>query len=607
MNMINTKEIDVDKIMNRIRAEVEKRKILPDERTVKTADESTDVAKSPSSPAVQDNTFSPKEISPVSEPVNDCSVNGMCRYHDTCFVANAYRVILGRNASADEFVVWLSKLRTGKLTKKGMLSLLRFGAEGRKKKVVIKGLLVPFIGQQLFRIPLLGGILRGIGCIVHLPVLFRNIQGLEYGLTNRFDSLNGQLLELKNEVRTVRDEQLIGLVKEVHVIRESLPQKVGWKHVSSLYKSLQHTDNRLAETDSRLEETDSRLEDTESRLQDTGSRLAETDSRLQDTESRLAETDSRLQDTESSLQDTESRLAETDSWLQELDDSLHGANHGFQEHFGQINSKFGTIEGQVRDAKFNILAQQRRLDDITVKSHFVPSSEDKQIVSKKSESEHVLDAMYVAFEDRFRGTREDITERQKVYLPYVEKVQKVTGEGEILDVGCGRGEWLELLVTNGYPAKGVDLNQIMVTQSRELGLDVVEGNVFDYFTHVASDSLSVVTGFHIVEHLPLKTMITLFDQAYRVLKPGGMVIFETPNPENILVGSCNFYYDPTHRNPIPPEALSFLLETRGYENLEIIRLHENVEYIDLKETPFSRKITERFFGPQDYSVIGYKE
>jgi O-antigen chain-terminating methyltransferase len=223
-----------------------------------------------------------------------------------------------------------------------------------------------------------------------------------------------------------------------------------------------------------------------------------------------------------------------------------------------------------------------------------------------SEDDHLLDAMYVAFEDRFRGTREDIKGRQKVYLPYVEKVLQETEGGPVLDVGCGRGEWLELLVEHGYTAKGVDLNRIMVAQSRELGLDVDEGDVFDYFSGISSDSLCVVTGFHIVEHLPLKTLISLFDQVFRVLKPGGMVLFETPNPENIIVGSCNFYYDPTHRNPIPPDALKFLLEARGYQDLEIIRLHENNMYADLKESDISEKITSRFFGAQDYSVIGYK-
>ncbi|MEN8133844.1 MAG: class I SAM-dependent methyltransferase [Pseudomonadota bacterium] len=504
-------EIDVDEIMKRIRAEVEKRKSLSGDKSEASADSAQQNGSSLSTP-LQDKGTPATANATVSEVSNAYSINDLCQYHDIDFITNAYRVILQREPGLEEVNVWLPRFRSGDLTKKEILAQLRFGPEGREKKVDVRGLLVPFILHRSFRIPVLGKLLRTLGCIVRLPLLFRNIQGLEYTVNSRYEQSNNHIELIENKIQAVES---------------ALSQKAGWSHVSSIYRSLQETDARLS---SSLEETDARLS---SSLQETGARLS------------------------NAIQETK------------------GIFHAPLE---KMDAELAHVVRQVRDYKF-----------------------------KDPEDDHVLDAMYVAFENRFRGTRKEIKERQSVYLPYVEKVQQETGDGVILDVGCGRGEWLELLAKEGYTAKGVDLNRMMVALSRELGLDVEEGDVFDCLTDMASDSLSVVTGFHIVEHLPLKTMIALFDQAYRVLKPGGLVIFETPNPENIIVGSCNFYYDPTHRNPIPPEALSFLLETRGYQNLEIVRLHENNEYADLKQTDVSEKITSRFFGPQDYSVIGYKE
>jgi SAM-dependent methyltransferase len=543
MKKTDIPEINIDEIMERIRAEVEDRKPLSDD-TLKEPDGPVQqkVASSRSQPSPADGNESLPEVG------RKYSINELCQYHDIEFITNAYRVILQREPGPDEVNVWLARFRAGELGKKEILGQLRFGSEGRQKKVAVSGLLLPFILHQSFKLPILGKIFRIMGCVVHLPILFRNIQGMDYAVNRRYDQLNNHIAEVKNQIQAVES---------------ALPQKVGWPHVSRLYKIMQATDARLKETAGRSRETDDQLRETDGRVKETNGRLRETDARV-------------------------SRIV--------------------HESLGKINQELTDIARRAREYKLNILAQQRRLDDLQMQEHssIAPQSTADSVGVPVTENDYILDAMYVSFEDRFRGTREDIKERQRVYLPYVDKVHEKTGAGVILDVGCGRGEWLELLAEHDCKAKGVDLNAMMVVQSRELGLDVEEGDVFDHFTNMESDSLSVVTGFHIVEHLPLKTMLALFDQAYRVLKPGGMVIFETPNPENILVGSCNFYYDPTHRNPIPPEALRFLLEARGYQDLEIVRLHENKEYADLKESNISEKITSRFFGPQDYSVIGYK-
>lgn len=215
-----------------------------------------------------------------------------------------------------------------------------------------------------------------------------------------------------------------------------------------------------------------------------------------------------------------------------------------------------------------------------------------------------LDRLYVAFEDKFRGSREEIKARQSVYVPLAQEVYEFTGGAPALDVGCGRGEWLELMKEHNIEANGVELNKVMVERCEELELNVVENDVITYLKGLESDSLSLITGFHIIEHLPFEVLIQLYDESLRVLKKGGKVIFETPNPENTLVGSYYFYADPTHINPIVPFSMGFILEHRGFKDVEIKRLHKYSDYFEVKETDDFKDT--HFFNEMDFSLIGVK-
>ena len=187
----------------------------------------------------------------------------------------------------------------------------------------------------------------------------------------------------------------------------------------------------------------------------------------------------------------------------------------------------------------------------------------EQLESFEQEDSHDLDSLYVAFEDALRGPREEIRARLKVYLPVLEKAKPEAGEFTVLDVGCGRGEWLDLLRQEGYRARGVDFNRRMVEECREKQLDVECADALEYLNRVPDASVGAVTVFHMVEHLPFRKLIRLLDEVTRMLQPGGLAIFETPTANYVLVGSRNFYFDPTHRNPIPNETLRFLVESRG--------------------------------------------
>jgi 2-polyprenyl-3-methyl-5-hydroxy-6-metoxy-1,4-benzoquinol methylase len=225
-----------------------------------------------------------------------------------------------------------------------------------------------------------------------------------------------------------------------------------------------------------------------------------------------------------------------------------------------------------------------------------------------AEDAHSLDAMYMSFEDRFRGTRAEIEQKLRVYLPLIHPLGSKREDLSILDVGCGRGEWLELLREEGYRAGGIDINRAAVQQCRGRGLDVKESDVIDHLRGLDRGSLDVVTGFHIIEHLPFPTMAALFDEAFAVLKPGGMIILETPNPTNLLVSAYDFYRDPGHIRPLHPDTVNFIAETRGFVRTGSYFVSDaGPDGTLIKSTDWKLDdIHDYIRAPRDFALIGYK-
>ena len=140
------------------------------------------------------------------------------------------------------------------------------------------------------------------------------------------------------------------------------------------------------------------------------------------------------------------------------------------------------------------------------------------------------EGFYRAFEDKYRGSRELILGRLNAYAPLLKTLKTAFPEGQAVDLGCGRGEWLELLSSFGINATGVDLDEGMLAACRERGYDVVCEDAIGYVGGLPTESLALVSAFHLVEHIPFDALARLVSEALRVLKPGGILIMETPNP-----------------------------------------------------------------------------
>ncbi|NVH73584.1 methyltransferase domain-containing protein [Paraburkholderia sp. JPY432] len=261
-------------------------------------------------------------------------------------------------------------------------------------------------------------------------------------------------------------------------------------------------------------------------------------------------------------------------------------------------SRFENTVGAVMRQAARSEELSRRVDDLQV-----------QFRKGLAVAPEIIDAYYLAFEDANRGTRENVRAKLAIYDDWlatnVPRAGRLTHQ--IVDIGCGRGEWLSYVRERGHDAIGIDVSPVMVKACIAQGFDARHTDALKYLRSLPTGSVAAVTGFHIIEHLPFDYLFALVQESYRVLVEGGSVLFETPNPENILVGSHTFYHDFTHRNPITPSAITFLLKYHHFEAIDIIR---SSPYPEEAKVPGNDPLTERvnghLCGPQDFAVYGRK-
>ena len=177
-----------------------------------------------------------------------------------------------------------------------------------------------------------------------------------------------------------------------------------------------------------------------------------------------------------------------------------------------------------------------------------------------------FDTMYRGFEDRFRGSIEEVRAKQRIHVPVFSGA--IDG-GAVLDIGCGRGEFLALLKEAGVSARGVDTNRAMIAEARARGLDVVEGDALDYLASLPDASLGGAIASQLVEHLPPASVVQLLAAAFHKLRPGAPLVIETINPACWLAFFSSYLRDFTHVWPVHPETLQYLLQAAGFSRVEI--------------------------------------
>lgn len=216
------------------------------------------------------------------------------------------------------------------------------------------------------------------------------------------------------------------------------------------------------------------------------------------------------------------------------------------------------------------------------------------------------DPFYKAFEDHHRGSRAMVKSQLQAYLPFIHAVSVQYPSAAALDLKCGRGEWLEILADAGFDACGFDSEQVMIEVCRQRGLKVQQADVIAALAQCADASQVLVSGFQVAEQLPFEDVQTLVKEALRVLKPGGLLILETPDPENIMVGTRYFHLDPRRLKPLPPLLLSYLSKYHGFSKTKILRLKGTEKKDETNDVSLMRVLSALSVSSLNYALIAQK-
>jgi O-antigen chain-terminating methyltransferase len=236
------------------------------------------------------------------------------------------------------------------------------------------------------------------------------------------------------------------------------------------------------------------------------------------------------------------------------------------------------------------------------------------------------DYKYVGFEDQFRGSDESVAVKLAEYLPIF------AGASDVVDLGCGRGEFLLALRSAGVAARGVDTNADMVAVARERGLDVTTGDALSYVAALGEASIGGIIATQVVEHLQAAYLMRLLDSSHRALRHGAPIVFETINPACWYAFFSSYIRDLTHVHPVHPETLQFLLRASGFERVEIryrepvpdtekLKATDVAEDVRVSDDPMAKALTgvartldanaailnRLIFSYMDYAVVGYRD
>ncbi len=262
-----------------------------------------------------------------------------------------------------------------------------------------------------------------------------------------------------------------------------------------------------------------------------------------------------------------------------------------------------------------VLLQKRRLE-LILREVRRKMGLDRETASRfREQEERLSDHLFVLHDQTFRGTDEEIRQRMAIYMPVLAERRAQVGEDAyVLDIGCGRGALLELLREAGIPARGVEQNEEAAQVCRDKGLTVAQRDGLAELASLPDESLLGVTALHVVEHLALPDLLEFIKLCHQKIRRGGALVLETPNPTNLVVGAAEFYLDLTHRRPIHPLALSHLVESLGFVDVELRNLQPAEPELLLRLTSGStgdlatenenwRRLNDLLFGPRDYAVI----
>ena len=533
-------------------------------------------------------------------------LNDLLKFDDVDFIDAAYAALLKRKPDRVGYDHYLRQLREGHVDKIDILATLRFSPEGELRNVRVEGLAIPNLLRRLGHLPFVGYFIRLSVDLIRLPVL-----------THRWRRQEAKSLAQHRKIADYLNNDLTDYVSRLSTMMEDLSRRL--EAINQEQELAGHQGRLLTDQHHAMaanlgelgRDFNTKLETLESGLDRQTERQSSTESGINDLRTDLEKTSSAatelLAELKTRIGEIETLAKEANKELAARTDRIESDAKQTQAETARIWSRIERLYQQLQQSRAALALQGNHLSLIIeeARKRLPTPLAHPQLEIIAAQEQHTLDALYAEIEDNFRGSPDEIKQRFTFYLPLVESLG-ANAERPIVDLGCGRGEWLELLREAGFSALGIDTNRVFLNRCRKLGLDVRESDGLAYLRGLADDSVSAVTGFHIIEHLRIDVLIRLLDEIVRVLQPGGAVIFETPNPENVLVGSNYFYFDPTHRNPMPSLLMKLLLESRGFHRIEVTNLHPADRARLAGDNDLTVRFNELFYGPMDYAITARK-
>lgn len=307
-----------------------------------------------------------------------------------------------------------------------------------------------------------------------------------------------------------------------------------------------------------------------------------------------------------SLENLEGDLLSCKKLVENVED-LKGRVYRVEENVRSLNNFY--------QKKINtdlVVGERLRRIERTLKNQRKMNNElTKSMPSKSEQDDRKIDIDYFMFEQIYRGSREEIKKKQSRYLKYFEDKEN------ILDIGCGRGEFVELLMEQGKTGvKGIDINEDMVLYCQENGLPVELAEGLEYLKNVNKAEFDGIFAAQVIEHLEPHEIVQLIRLSYERLKKNGVLIIETINPQCLSAVVDGFYIDLTHKTPIHPLTLKFILETEGFRNIEVSYFSNMKEKFpairsssidNLEEVNEAiNRLNNLLFGQREYAIIATK-
>ena len=310
----------------------------------------------------------------------------------------------------------------------------------------------------------------------------------------------------------------------------------------------------------------------------------------------------RFQENENKLQENENKLQENKNKLQEnknkLDD-LYKKTKFLGEQIDYLTFSNNNLKDKLKKLK---------ADNLT--------NANKEVTIEKNNLDNdYANIDYFDFENHFRGSIEEIKKRQEMYIDYF------IDKENVLDIGCGRGEFLHLMKANGVHAKGIDIYEEYADYCKSLGLEAMYGDGITYLHNSEEEFGGIFVG-QVIEHLDLNQIVSICNDAYKKLKTGASIVLESPNPRCLSTYTNSFYVDPTHVKPVHPLTMQYFLEKAGFKEVKIVytscsRVIQEIPKLEIDVSDKNKKSLENFnnimhevfellYGSQDYAIIATK-